>query len=203
MRTLVLLAATVLALLLAAPRAEVAEDDVFTDDFSREVEGRWQAIHGEWAVSDGRMVQSDASDYSYRYALADFPFTEGTVEVVAVARKPNNLGFAAIGLVLRYADAKHYLVFRYGAYGGMGLEGKAPGDWGGVSFGAATVKIGRPYRLKAIMRNGLIGLSVDGVMVSIVHDPLQDEDGPMAGRPGVYAEAHVEFDDFRVVRTSR
>ena len=47
------------------------------------------------------------------------------------------------------------------------------------------------------MRNGVIGLSVDGVMLTIMRDPQ----GPVTGRAGLFTETRADFDDFRVVRT--
>ena len=64
-------------------------------------------------------------------------------------------------------------------------------------FGSVTPEPGETHRLKAVMENGMIGLSTDGVMHTIMHDPL----GPEPGRAGVFTETRADFDDFRVVRT--
>ena len=64
-------------------------------------------------------------------------------------------------------------------------------------FEKVIPQLGESYRLKAIMRNGVIGLNADGVMLTIMRDPQ----GPVIGRAGVFTESRADFDDFRVVRT--
>ena len=192
-------ATLILALVLLAYPATSGtdENDVFTDDFSQPIEGRWETISGEWEVSDGRLSQTDASGHTHRHMLADFPFSEGTVEVLATPQAYNGIGFASIGIILRYVDENNYLVFRYGSYGALNLDGTVPGDWDNVIFGRVIPQPGESHRLKAIMRNGVIGLSADGVMLTIMRDPQ----GPVTGRAGVFTETRADFDDFRVVRT--
>ena len=192
-------ATLILALVLLAYPATSGtdENDVFTDDFSQPIEGRWQTIEGEWEVSDGRLSQTNASGHTHRRILADFPFSEGTVEVQGTPQAYNDIGFASIGIILRYVDENNYLMFRYGSYGLLNLAGAVPGDWDGVVFGRVIPQPGQSYRLKAIMRNGVIGLSADGVMLTIMRDPQ----GPVIGRAGVFTESRADFDDFRVVRT--
>ena len=191
---------TLAFMLMAYPATSGTDDhDVFTDDFSQPIEGLWEATVGTWSVNDGHLSQTGKGDASHYRMLANFPYSEGTVEVQGTPQAYNGIGFASIGIILRYVDQNNYLMFRYGSYGALNLYGAVPGDWGwgGVIFGRVIPQPGESHRLEAIMRNGVIGLSVDGVMLTIMRDPQ----GPVTGRAGLCTETHADFDDFRVVRT--
>ena len=189
-------AAVFLLISVLSAGASSAEESVFTDDFSKEVEGRWEAVNGEWVVRDGRLVHPDTSSYNHDCAVADFPLSEGMIEVVGVARGNNILDWASVGIALKYIDDENRLYFRYGSYNRLSTMWRVSGRSEGLQLGRGGPELGRPYRLKAVMRNGLVGISLDGIMIVIFPDPLAGR----SGRPGVFTESHAEFDNFRVVR---
>ena len=172
-----------------------AGENVLTDDFSREVAGRWERVAGDWTIGDGRIVHHGDGRGGHDMAVVDFPFSEGMIEVEGVAHKKNEQNFASLGFVIKYVDAKNNIWFRFGSYGRRNVDGYAPG-FNDVSLGRGKPELGRKYKLTVIVRNGLIVPCIDGVMIGVLRDPLAGK----VGRPGLFSEADVEYDNFRVTR---
>ena len=184
-------------LLGVAASGAAAADDVLVDDFSKEVAGRWRVVSGEWKVRDGVMAHTARPFPHHDCIVADFPFTQGVIEVKAVPRKNNKYRFASVGIVIKRIDEKRAIWFRFGSYGLVNIDGR--GGFRRVNLGRAWTELNREYRLSVIVRNGLICVCVDGIMVGVIRDPLAGK----AGRPGLFTESGAEFDDFRVTRLSR
>jgi hypothetical protein len=183
---------------LAAADAEAT----FEDDFSGGLAGtpaptgeRWEVLQGDWEAKEGRLVHADASGYAHCRVVANFPIREGIVEVEAIPKEQNSQGFASVGLVGKYVDDQREWWFRYGSYRQINIDGHIPGI-DKISLGSVLPEPGRTYRLKLVMRGGLVGVCVDGTTIAIFRDPF----GDLAGRPGVFTETHAEFRHFKVTR---
>ena len=177
----------------------VSAQDVMVDDFSKEVPGRWQPIQGEWKIRDGVMAHVEKKQPNHDRIIADFPFTEGMIEVKGVARKKNGDNWASLGVVIKHIDKKRNIWLRYGSYGRINIDGYGPPGFDGIHLGEATPELGREYQLTVIVRGGLIYFCIDDTMIGIIRDPWPGK----AGKPGLFTEAGAEFDDFRVTRVSR
>ena len=173
-----------------------AENEVLTDDFSEEVAGRWEALHGEWTVKDGRMVHTHTESPDHDMLLAEFPFSEGMIEVTGIARKRGEkYPFASIGIVARHLDEKNRIYFRFGSYNAINVDGSAPG-FRKFSLGRGGPELDREYRLTVIVRNGVIGVCIDDRMIGVLRDPFAGK----TGRVGLFTETGAEFDDVRITR---
>ena len=184
-----------LAALLGTASLSAAEE-FFEDDFSEEVEGRWERIAGEWVVENGAMVHVQDYSAGHDRVVADFPFTEGAIEVKGVALATNLHRFASLGIVIKHLDEKSNIWFRFGSYGQKNVDGYGPSGFDGVLFGSGKPELGRTYLLSVVVRNGIIGVCIDDVMFGIMADPFAGK----AGRPGVFSESGAAFDEFRVTR---
>ena len=195
--SLALPVALMLVIRAAAADPASAAETTFADDFSSPVGDRWEAISGEWEVADGRLLHSSAEGAPHDRILAPFPLREGIIQVDAIPMQHNQYNFASVGLVGKYVDEDHQWWFRYGSYGRANIDGRIP-RIDRIPLGSAQPELGRRYRLKLVIRGGLVGVSVNGIMIAIVEDPFADS----AGRPGVFTETHAEFDNFKVTRFS-
>jgi len=175
-----------------------ADPDVFEDDFSAEVEGRWERVAGDWRIENGKMTHHTPGHPGHGQLVADFPFREGMIEVTGVAIKENDYKFASLGLVIKHVDGRKRIWFRFGSYGAKNIDGSAPG-FTKVPLGVGKPQLGKEYRLSVIVRNGLIAVSIDDVIIGIARDPLAGE----TGRPGLFSESDVEYNDFRVTRYAK
>jgi hypothetical protein len=191
-------AMALLALVAGIPWKATAAD-IFFDDFSTEVKGRWRPIQGEWLVKHGvmRHVGKDSPDHDM--VLADFPYSEGMIEVKGIARKENSYGFGSLGIVVKHLDDQNFIYFRFGSYNQKNVDGHGPPGWDKVVLGGGKPQIGRKYDLTVIVRNGLIYVCLDEVMIGVLRDPFSGR----TGRPGIFTESGAEFDNFRVTRWAR
>ncbi|MEA3400579.1 MAG: hypothetical protein U9R79_04970 [Armatimonadota bacterium] len=185
------------ALVLAA--ADVANAEVvFSDDFDEPLGERWQVVQGTWEVTEGELVHPDASGAPHARVLAGMAIREGVIEVDATPMEQNRYRFASVGLVGKYVDEEHQWWFRFGSYGAINIDGRMPGV-DKIQIGSVRPECGRTYRLKIVMRGGLVGVSVDGTTMAIFRDPFAD----LEGRPGVFTETHARFDNFTVTRNGQ
>lgn len=175
-----------------------AAEVVLAEDFGGPLSESWQVIEGTWEVREGELVHADASGAPHARILASTPIREGIIEVDATPMEQNRYRFASVGLVGKYVDDQHEWWFRFGSYGAISIDGRIPGI-DKIQIGSVRPECGRTYRLKIVMQGGLVGVSVDGTMIAIFHDPFADLDG----RPGVFTETHARFDNFRVTRHPR
>ncbi len=189
MRRTVILAA-ILGCTLAA-RAEVAEERF--DDGRAD---RWLSLSGEWAVEDGAWVQSDASSPAYRMSLFEQSWREGAIGVTAtpLERSLDGQVGASFGLVVKYVDDDRWCVARFGSYGSCNLLVSRPGGRHSVRVGYFEPQPGRSYRVRVIVRNGMVALARDGLVISVLQDPFPDH----TGRPGLFTETRCRFDDVRI-----
>lgn len=178
---------------LVMPQLGPAEE-IFEDDFSQPLGKRWQSVGGDWVVKQKRLIQSGASGDHCRL-IANFPVREAIVEVEASPVRLNALNFSSVGLVGKYVDDDRQWWFRYGSYGLILLDGRGKGIEQ-IHLGSVRPELGKTYRLKLIMRHGLVGVCVNGAMIAIVQDPF----GKLAGRPGIFTESPAEFAGFKVRR---
>lgn len=186
-------------LLAVAASGAVAADEALTDDFSKVVPGRWKVVTGDWKVGGGVMAHTGKGNANHDRIIADFPFTEGTIEVTAVPRKKNRYKWASVGIVIKRLDEKRDIWFRFGSYGTINIDGHGPKGFDRIELGRSRPELGRKYRLTVIVRNGLIYVCVDDIMIGVVRDPFAGK----AGRAGLFSESGSEFDDFKVTRVSR
>jgi hypothetical protein len=157
---------------------------------------RWNPIEGDWRVEDGAYVQSDASSPAYRYSIFDTALREGTIEATATPLERNyngNVG-ASLGLMVKYLADDRWCAARFGSYGVLSLLIRDAGDKGRISLGHFRPEPGRSYRVRVLVRNGMLAIVREGLVVAILSDPFADE----AGRPGLFTETRCRFDDFSI-----
>jgi hypothetical protein len=121
------------------------------------------------------------------------------IEVKGIARKANSYRFASLGIVIKHVDDDNHLWFRFGSYNSKNVDGKAPDGFDKVVLGVGQPDLNRKYDLTVIARNGLIFICIDDTMIGVLRDPLAGK----AGRPGLFSESGVEYDDFRVTRWAK
>ena len=169
-----------------------------SDNFDKEVPGRWRRVGGPWRIKGGKAVHGTTRKWNHDFLVADFPMSEGLIEVTGIAGKPNSQKFSSLGICIKYVDDAHRLYFRVGSHRRSSVDSNLPG-FRKVSLGRFTPTPGRQYRLTVAVRNGLIGVCIDDVMLCILRDPLAGK----AGRPGLFTESGARYDDFRVTRWAR
>ncbi len=185
------IAAAITAACLCVTAATETIEETFDDTAAR-----WEPIHGDWDVEDGAYVQHDASSPAYRYSVFDTALREGTLEATATPVAPNfhgNVG-ASLGLMVKYLADDRWCAARFGSYGVLSLLIRDAGDKGRISLGHFRPEPGQSYRVRVIVRNGMLAIVREGLVVAILDDPFADE----AGRPGLFTETHCRFDDFRI-----
>ncbi|MEA3403134.1 MAG: hypothetical protein U9R79_17970 [Armatimonadota bacterium] len=188
----------VMMVLAAAAVCAAAGAEVIEQSFDDGDAARWEAVSGEWAVEDGAFVQTDASSPDYRFAVFDSQLTEGSIEVTATPLERNrngNVG-ASFGLVVKYLDDGRWCAARFGSYGSCSLLIRGPGAKGRVTFGHFEPEPGQDYRVRVILRDGMIAISREGLVIAILEDPFPDA----PGRPGLFTETRCRFDDVRIER---
>jgi len=179
-------------LMLLAAWAPGATAQVF--DFEAGADG-WEPISGQWAVEDGRYVQSDASTPAYRMSLVGEPWEQGRIEADATPLTDNHNGNvgASFGLVAKHVDDKHWCAARFGSYGRCSLRIQGS-EVGVVDLGTCLPDPGTTYHPSVILRGGLVAIALDGVIMGIFHDPFPGQ----AGRPGLFTETECAFDNVRI-----
>lgn len=193
--TLTLMAVSLVVAASGPVRAEVIEED-----FDAGAE-RWEAVRGEWTVEDGMYVQTDASSPDYRLSVFDTPLDEGAIEAVATPLERNDHGNVGttFGLVVKYVDDDRWCAARFGSYGSCSLLIRRPGDNGRISLGSFHPEPGRSYHARVLLRNDMLAITHDGLVVAILDDPFPDQ----AGRPGLFTETRCRFDDVRIEVTEQ
>ena len=192
------LSALALFLVSAGKPPAVKARGMLSDSFDKEAPGRWRRVGGPWRIKGGKAVHGATKKWNHDFLVADFPMSEGLIEVTGIAGKPNELKFSSLGICIKYVDDAHRLYFRFGSYGKAFVDSNLTG-FRKVSLGRLVPTPGREYRLTVVVRNGLIGVCIDDVMLSILRDPLAGK----AGRPGLFTESGATYDDFRVTRWAR
>jgi len=187
-----------LAFVLVSGSRPVPAADRLSDDFPIEIPGRWRRVGGPWAIKGGRAFHGTMKQANHDFLVADFPMSEGLIEVTGIAGKPNKLKFSSLGICIKYVDDAHRLYFRFGSYGRASVDSNVPG-FREVRLGRLAPTPDKEYRLTVAVRNGLIGVCIDDVMLCILRDPLAGR----AGRPGLFTESGASYDDFRVTRWAR
>lgn len=170
--------------------------EVIEQGFDEGRADRWEPISGSWAVADGAYLQSDASSPEYRYALFDRPWRAGTLSVTATPLERNSTGNvgASFGVVVKHLAEDRWCFARFGSYGSCTLLISEPEGRRAVQFGRLSPAPGQQYRVRVILRDGMIALARDGLAVAILHDPFPGE----AGRAGLFTETRCRFDDVRI-----
>lgn len=184
------------AIVLVLAGASGVAEDVFVDTFTEPLAGRWEAVQGTWRVDQGRLVHPNIDFPDHDMLLAGFPFSEGKIEVTAIAREASaKYGFASIGLVARYLDEQKRIYFRFGSYNKVKVDGAAPGFMA-FNLGRGGPDLDRAYALTLVVRNGVIGVCVDDTMIGVLRDPLAGR----TCRAGLFTETGATFDDVRITR---
>ncbi len=184
---------TALALCAVSSCAQVIEHNFDDGDVSA-----WEPINGEWAAHEGTYLQSDASTPAYKYSVTGEPWSEGAIEADAVALEVNkhgNVG-ATFGLMVKLIDEETWCAARFGSYGGCSLRVVGTPEPRGVKLGSFQPELGKTYHPKVVLRNGLLALALDGLVIAILEDPFAGQ----AGRPGLFTETRCEFDNVRIER---
>ncbi len=169
---------TALALYAGVYSAAVADDNFDDGDASA-----WEPLVGEWNADEGAYLQSDASTPAYKYSVTGEPWSEGAIEADATPLEFNrngNVG-ASFGLMVKFIDGHTWCAARFGSYGGCSLRVVGTPEPRGVKLGHFEPQVGRTYHPKVILRNGLLALALDGLVIAILEDPFPDQ----AGRPGL------------------
>ncbi len=179
--------------------AAVAQAQVIEQTFDAGTAERWEALLGEWRVEDGAYVQADASSPAYRFSVFDTPWREGSIEATAtpLVRNHNGNVGASFGLIVKHIDEDTWCAMRFGSYGSCSLLIRGPDRKDRISLGGFRPEPGQSYRARIILRNGMIAVVRDGLVIAILDDPFPDE----AGRPGLFTETRCAFDDVRIERT--
>ena len=191
LRALALSAGVLLCTVLC--RTEAGEHSFDDGDVSA-----WEPITGEWSADEGTYLQSDASTPAYKYSVTGEPWNGGTIEADAVALEVNkhgNVG-ATFGLMVKLIDEETWCAARFGSYGGCSLRVVGTPEPRGVKLGSFQPELGKTYHPKVILRNGLLALALDGLVIAILEDPFADQ----PGRPGLFTETRCEFDNVRIER---
>lgn len=188
--TRLLAVVTTLLVTLTGLHAQVVEDTFDADA------ARWEPVVGDWRVEDGVYLQTDASSPDYRFSLFDTPWREGSIEVSATALERNDHGNvgATFGLMVKYLDADRWCAIRFGSYGSCNLIVRSPEDKRRIGLGSFSPEIDRTYRIGVILREGMLAVVRDGVVLAILDDPFPDT----AARPGLFTETRATFDDVRL-----
>lgn len=189
----------VMAAMLALCFGASCEENVLIDNFTKEVPGRWTTARGEaWKIKDGVFSSVPKNGpYQTGMAVCDFPIIDGVIETVVHSRTDR---FGSVGIVGKYINNGKcwYVRFAYWA-----VELVVPG---GESFVITPFllcgndepeAVEKPVTLKLIIRDGRVGLYVDGVLYCVFADPLAGE----AGKPGLYTESSAFAQSFKAKRT--
>jgi len=163
--------------------------ELFVEDFSEDVPGKWQMLAGDWQQADGVLRTT-----SGRPALAVTGRRTWEHYQYSANIQPANGG--ACGLVVGYQDPKNYCLLRW-AQRGTALDGKVQavqvkdGEEKVLAEAPITVPAKTWYRAEASLRDGLIALSIEGRRQVQAFSP-----GNTAGAVGVFASgsAKTEFD---------
>ncbi len=176
--------------------AGTARAEVIVQSFDDGRADRWEPISGAWAVEDGAYLQTDASSPEYRYARFDRPWRTGTLTVTAtpLERNPNGNVGASFGVVVKHLAEDRWCIARFGSYGACTLLISEPEGRRAVRIGRFSPTPGQQYRVRVIVRDGMIALARDGLVTAILQDPFPGE----TGRPGLFTETRCRFDDVRI-----
>ena len=167
---------------------------VVSDDFSKVNPGRYEVKSGDWKVVDGKYVHITEKPYGFRWVVADFPFTEGTVEVEAIPRKEGLHGSTSVGLVAKYVDDDNYWRVQFGTYGRLRVSGRVAGEGWGSDSRLYAMEVDKTYKLSLVWRDAEVGVFVDRELVAVIADPFAGQ----AGKPGFFTETVAEFDNLTV-----
>ena len=165
----------------------------FYDGFDgRDESSAWEAIRGDWELTEDAYVQRTPGRAEYRYTLVDVPFAPKLVAVEATPIEANSYGFASFGFVLKYIDSSNWAVIRFGSYGGVSLLRMEKGKKTFPKLGVMAAEIGRTYRLALASRGDRIAVFLDGQLAYVLNAPWPGK----RGRLGLFTECACRFDKF-------
>ncbi len=194
MRTLRIVALSgVLAALLCL--STFGQQDVFTDDFNDGDALGWAAVSGGrgWHVQDGRYV-FDGSGWGRYRAVANVYLVDGAISFKATPLEQGELGWGSFGVVVKYVDSAHYVIVRFGAYGGISVMQWKGAERTSDSIGSLKAELGREYEVRAQVQGDQLRTFLDGKELKAATIGLAGQ----PGRVGLYTETPTAFDDFRV-----
>jgi hypothetical protein len=177
-----------------------AEPNAFHADFAAGSGDRWEVILGlPWVARDGEFASTaDPATYLKGMVVCDFGMTDGEVETVV---RPAAYETRSVGLVGKYIDADRYWFLRIVWWqGSIIIKGEKQRTLflGPFSLRGKEAKglIEEPVHLRAVTRDGRVGVFVNGVLRCVFDDPYPGQ----PGRPGLYTEANSIATSFRAVR---
>jgi len=185
-----------LALIVGMLGAGALQAEVIEQGFDDGRADRWDPLSGAWAVAEGAYVQADASSPAYRISLFDRPWRAGLLSVTAtpLERNPNGNVGASFGVVVKRLAEDRWCIARFGSYGTCNLLISEPEGRRAVQIGRFSPTPGQVYRVRVIVRDGMIAIARDGLVLAILQDPFPDD----MGRPGLFTETRCRFDDVRI-----
>lgn len=187
-------------LLSCTSAADPPAGNTLRDDFRVEVPNRWDAVLGKpWTVQNGEFASTaDPATYLKGMVVCDFPMADG--EMGAVVR-PAAYETRSVGLVGKYIDAdRHWFLRIVWWQGSIIIKGDKERTifLGPFSLRDKEAKglIEEPLHLRAVTRDGRIGIFINGVLRCVFDDPYPGE----PGRPGLYTEANSVATSFHARR---
>lgn len=184
MRPNVLVLGVVAAVLCSRLDAQVFRDDLRPADAKN-----WDVVAGDWAAGEAGWAQQK-NDGGYCYALAKTDFRPSSIEFEATPLERNKYDFCSIGVVLKYADAKNYMILRLGSYRSISLMYWTDGQRTISNLGNLVLTPGERHTVKIMVADGRIGVLMDGKLRFILRDPMPDV--PL--RFGLYTECRCRFE---------
>lgn len=161
--------------------------DSFDRETARRIPFRWENVSGEpWKIQDGTYFNDKPS-----LSLFNLPFEEGVVEAELHSGTDRNSQVALVG---KYINRERYWYVRV-AYWAISVvsPGQEPLIVGSYSLFKhnGERKSRGPVRIKLEIKDGRVGLYLNGILRSVFDDPLAGE----SGRPGLRNEfsSHAEY----------
>ncbi len=167
------------------------EKVIFADDF-RQYNPQWRQVRGQWAVVQGRLLQTrddarelntvmfydpivvaDAEITTQATMLADMPqfLTADDQELLKTKRQ-----VAGAGIVFRYQDENNFYLFRLAGEDGVVLGKVVRGQWSelinprAMDFAGMLLKMDTPYALRVRVQGNRIQCWVADKAVANLED---------------------------------
>jgi len=165
----------------------------FEDRFERSDLGTWRAAKDSWRIRKSRLEMS-ATRWGRYLALAPVSILDGVIEGTATPTGKGKFGRGVFGVVVKWIDAANWAAIRYGQYGGVAAYVLRNGKQHVKGICRFEAKVGRTYRFKVDVKDERVVAYCDGKRLGEVTIDFAGR----TGRPGLYTEAPVAFNDFRV-----
>ncbi|MFA7184734.1 MAG: VCBS repeat-containing protein, partial [Victivallales bacterium] len=153
-----------------------------------------QLLNGEWTHKLGKLIQNKKEEGYYLALCRNYISDDVEISVKGMAVSENQFKYGCIGIVCKFIDQNNYIAARFGAYGKLSILILKNGRKKIIKLNTLKLKLGKIYKCKVILSNGLLIVKINDTPLGVVKDPFAGK----SGLPGLMAMSQAAFSSISI-----